>query len=1433
MPISGLLLGLLVWLANNANPPTGRTGAPFDSGHCNNCHNGGNFDGTVEINGLPATIEANVTYQLNITMTPTSGNPVKGGFQLVVVNGNNANAGDLTAGNAQSGTENLSGREYLEHRGGKNFNGNPISWDFTWKSPAQAAGGIVKFYYVGNFTNGNNNDSGDYAVSFNDTYNFVGPAPVTAGITSTTNVSCFGGNTGSATVEGGGGITPYTYLWSNGQTGQTAVNLTAGTYTVTVTGASGSGSATASATITQPPVLNGSATPAGIITCLVQSVTVNATATGGTAPYSFSWSNGATGNPAIYDDPGQQSLTITDNNGCTKTVSFNIGSNINPPNAVAGPPGNITCQQPTVVLNGAGSSQGANIAYLWTAADGGNIVSGATTLTPTVNAAGTYTIKVTNNTNGCTATASTTVTSNINPPDVATTGGTLTCLVNSVTINANSNTPNVTYSWSGPGGFSSNQKNPTVATVGVYTVTVTNPANSCTATATATVNQVLTPPAVDATVNGTLTCTVNSVQLNLVHNAQNPTFSWTGPNGYTSNLQNPTVTVPGTYTGTVSISPINGCSASDVVTVVQNITPPGASASANGQLTCLVQSVQLSGSSPTQNVTYAWTGPNNFTSNQQNPTVTAGGAYLLTVTGPNGCTSTATANVVQDNAPPGATAFVSGPLTCIISTVQLLGSSQGQNVTYAWTGPNGFTSNQQNPNTNVTGPYTLTVTAPNGCTSTATATVTQNIAPPTASIAAPPKLNCNNATVQLNATASSQGPNFTYSWTTPNGNIVSGSNTLTPVVNAAGTYNLLVTNTTNGCTATAGTTVTQSPAVTAGATATSVSCNGGSNGTASATGGGGAGSFTYGWSNGGNTASISGLPAGTYTVTITDSENCSATATATVTQPAILAANASATAETANGANNGTATAAPTGGTPNYTYHWSNNGATATITNLAPGNYTVTVTDLNGCTAVQTVTVNSFNCSLSASIASTNVTCNGAADGTASVTVNGAVAPVSYTWSNGAMTPSVNNLPPGSYAVSILDANGCPASLSVNITEPPVLSANATATGETALNADDGTATAQPTGGTTPYSYLWSNDGVTATITGLAPGSYSVTVTDANNCTSTQTVIVNAFNCNVTASISTVNVACPESTDGQATVTLNGGTLPYTYVWNNGDSTATVTNLAPGAYSVTVLDADGCLATQSDTIVSHDVTPPTISCPGDINLCGADAVAYPAPVIADNCSLAGVQPVLISGLPSGSPFNDGVTVQVFRVTDHSGNSATCSFSVTVNPIPDVLINATENDSSGLGVGFINITPVGGVGPYVFIWRKNGQFFSNEEDLDSLNAGVYTLMVIDAKGCQVILSPINLGNTVSTGEPGRTAVIRLWPNPARTAFRVELDGLQPSAAQIFNAQGRLMENLEPAELNGEITVETLPAGLYYLRVAGKEGGVWVVKWVKAD
>ena len=150
LQISSLLLAAIMLLAYNDDPPTGRTGAPFD-GHCKDCHSGNNpggFNGIAAIIGLPDTIMPNTTYPLQIRVSFTSGNPIRAGFQLVVVDKNNINAGDLAAINSESDTEFMNDREYLEHRPAKYFSGGPVSWDFNWTSPANALCNTIKFYYI-------------------------------------------------------------------------------------------------------------------------------------------------------------------------------------------------------------------------------------------------------------------------------------------------------------------------------------------------------------------------------------------------------------------------------------------------------------------------------------------------------------------------------------------------------------------------------------------------------------------------------------------------------------------------------------------------------------------------------------------------------------------------------------------------------------------------------------------------------------------------------------------------------------------------------------------------------------------------------------------------------------------------------------------------------------------------------------------------------------------------------------------------------------------------------------------------------------------------------------------------------------------------------------------------------------------------------------
>ncbi|MBK6628506.1 MAG: hypothetical protein IPG35_13075 [Flavobacteriales bacterium] len=324
-----------------------------------------------------------------------------------------------------------------------------------------------------------------------------------------------------------------------------------------------------------------------------------------------------------------------------------------------------------------------------------------------MSVAGTYVLTVTGS-NGCTSTASAEVLLDNAAPGAQAAGGTITCTTSCVTLQG---TGNGSFSWTGPGNYSSADPNPTVCMAGTYTLVVTG-ANGCTSTATAEVLLDNDVPEVDA-LSGVLSCSNPTVTLNGFFAPGIVSFQWTGPNGFVSADAAPVVSTAGVYTLTVTAA--NGCSNSASTTVLEDVDVPGAQA-AGGTITCTTSCVTLQG---TGNGSYSWTGPGNYSSADQDPTVCTAGTYTLVVTGANGCTSTASAEVLLDNAAPGAQA-TGGTLTCTTTSVMLMGSGNGS---YSWTGPNNFASIDQNPTVSVAGTYVLTVTGSNGCTSTASAEV--------------------------------------------------------------------------------------------------------------------------------------------------------------------------------------------------------------------------------------------------------------------------------------------------------------------------------------------------------------------------------------------------------------------------------------------------------------------------------------------------------------------------------------------------------------------------------------------------------------------------------------------------------------------------------------------------------------------------------------
>jgi gliding motility-associated-like protein len=868
----------------------------------------------------------------------------------------------------------------------------------------------------------------------------------------------------SVILNGASTSTPVSFSWagpgivSGGTTATPTVNA-AGTYTVTVTNTSNGCSSTDQAVVTSNTAApNANAGADATLTCTTASVILNGSSTTTAAEYSWSGpgivSGGSTATPTV-NAGGFYTLTVTDPvNGCTATDQAAVSANITSPVANAGPDQIITCAVPVANLDGTASTPG--LSYSWA---GAGIVAGANSSSALANASGTFTLTVTDPANGCSSTDQVVVTSNTTAPNAnAGPDHALTCAAPSTALEGSSSTSGATFSWTGPGIVTgAATANPVVNAAGTYTVTVTDPANGCTATDEVVVTPPAGAPEADAGTDQTLTCIITSVTLNGTSVISSPAFSWTGP-GIVSGAStaNPTVDAPGVYTLTVTDTE-NGCSSSDDVTVFLNNTPPVSNAGADQIITCTMPAVTLDGSASTAGMTYSWTGPGTFTANTQSASATVSGTYTLTVTNPaNGCSAADEVVVTPSAGIPDVNAGPDQELTCAITSVSLYGSSSTTGVTFNWIGPAivaGTTT--ASPTVNGIGTYTVTVTnTTTGCTATDEVLVTNSVVIPNSNAGPDMVLTCAVTSVTLNGSTTTSA--VTYSWSGPG--IVSGGTTLTPDVNAAGTYTLSVTNPSTGCIGYDQVIVSVAagaPAANAGAdqtltcTVTSVNLNGSSSSPG----------MSYSWSGPGIVSGATTLipsvnAAGTYTITVTNASNgC------TATDDVVVNSNTTAPAATAAPINSslckGESTqinSAPAG--INYTYAWSpaaglsnpyiaNPVANPSITTL----YTLTVTDMtNGCSAPAafTITVDPIPVPvfISDGISGCAPYCVNFTE--SSTVTSGSV--VGWDWSFGGdgtgtgQTPSHCFVNPGTYsiALTVTSAAGCKATS----TAPFVITAN-------------------------------------------------------------------------------------------------------------------------------------------------------------------------------------------------------------------------------------------------------------------------------------------------------------------------------------------------------------------------------------------------------
>ena len=546
----------------------------------------------------------------------------------------------------------------------------------------------------------------------------------------------------------------------------------------------------------------------------------------------------------------------------------------------------------------------------------------------------------------------------------------------------------------------------------------------------------------NATANGILTCNNTPVLLNATSATAGVTYNWSGPNSFTSTIQNPTVTTPGIYTLTVALG---GCTATDTALVAQNVTPPGASITTTGILTCINTSVTMTGASATAGVTYSWSGPGGYTSAAAVVPAYNPGVYMLTVTNPiNGCTSVANITIADNRTPVNDLTItpVSSLISCSNPSATITASASTTPVSYSWTGPNGFTATTPVITVNTPGRYTLLATNTlTGCTTSALTDVFADTLKP-ANVAITPapaaaQITCTNSSVSLTGSSSSSG--VTYAWSGPNNFVAAG---VVATVNTAGLYTLTATSQATGCAATAVVTVTQNMALplnvstSANPSSGQITCAHPAvvlTGNSSTTG------VAYNWSGPGGftaaTANATVSAPGTYVLTVTNiSSGCTAVANTVVTRNITVPGDVTARNSDQLSCYTPSVFVIGTSSTPGVTYTWAGPGGFTANTAMAEtdraGAYVLTVTNpSNGCTSTSMAVVEDRTAPPTGVTASNSGPLN-CAHTSVTLTGNSTTLGVTYTWIAPDETlidgATITVTQPGTYTLVVVDtSNGC------------------------------------------------------------------------------------------------------------------------------------------------------------------------------------------------------------------------------------------------------------------------------------------------------------------------------------------------------------------------------------------------------------------------
>lgn len=1129
-----------------------------------------------------------------------------------------------------------------------------------------------------------------------------------------TDESC-SNNLGSIDVFVSGGGAPYSYLWNTGAITEDLFNLAAGTYTCTVTDTSGCIVTVNASLINNSGTLN---IDNAVITneaCGDQTGAIDLFLSGGTTPLTYTWNTGANTQDINALNAGTYTCTITDAAGCEANGAYQV-QNISGTLSLAVPViTNEICSNASGSIDITVSGGSPSYTYLW---NNGTTIEDLTNLT-----AGNYSCEITDAA-GCKINTGD-ITINNTSPGLSVS---LTSLTNetcgnqlgAINISVSGGTSPYTFLWS----TGASTEDITGLNAATYTVTVTT-AGGCSITKSYTITNS----------SGTLALTGNIITNENCNNDQGAidlTISG-GSVPYTFAWSNGALTedISGLSQGTYSciITDNSGCSINTGNLTVNN------SSGTLSLLDVFVTNEQCSDSSGkiditvtggTAPITYLW----NNGSNTQDIIDLPAGSYSCLITDNSGCTLTAS-GIIQNTA---GTLDFSGEIitntTCGNNNgaIDLTVTGNSGPVTYLWS--NGATT--QNISGLAAANYTCTITDSTGCSASKTFQVNASLNDITVLGVNVTDEICNNNQGAIDITLSGGLSPLTYSWS--NGASTEDISSLN-----SGTYNCTITDAA-GCTKTVSATVSNSSGTLAATESIVNATCGNNNGSINLTVTGGSLSYNYSWNTGSTSQDIFNLAPGTYTCTISDFTGCFITYSAVVTgTTAILVSNILKTDELC-GDSGGAIDLTVSGGTQPYTYGWSSGQTTQDITGLSAGTYSCNINDAGGCFKTVSITLSNSPGSLAQTDSVTNAVC-GDSTGAINLTVTGGAVPYSFSWSNGSLNEDLSGIPAGSYTCSITDFNGCNINKTFQVSGfvNNLAVANVTSVPEVCGNGK-GSLTVNMSGGSLPYSYQWNTGGNSQTLSNLTSGTYSCTISDGDGCSQSLFAAVN----NTTNDLEISNVAvtpdaCSSQT-GAINITVSGGDVPYTYLWNTGQVTQDISGIPAGLYNCTVTDFNGCsviIYASVDNAAPFQVSDTLITLPS----CGTCTDGAIDITLSSNAVLP------VSYTWSNGEITEDITGLAYglyyvTITDANGCSLTSVFNLNLstginnldanenfviypNPASEILNIQWRNPLSSEVL--IKITDVLGKIIYTEVYSNTG-VQSKLIDVNHLDNGTYFLLI---------------------------------------------------------------------------------------------------------